>query len=318
MSNGINVLNLCDGISCGKVALDRAGIKVNKYFSSEIDENAIAISKKNHDGIIRLGDITKWREWDLPHIDLVLSGTPCFPAGALVLREDGFVPIEEIKVGDMIMTHNGRLRRVLATGSKLSETIMLKGQGSVGIECTPNHPFYSVHKQWPHTAGSPSNKSIVSEPEWVEAKDMKSKFWLNVCNVEEPTEVPQFDEAQFNVSDCGHIKDFQMTSAFFYFVGRWLGDGWANVHKRKNRVHSNLKRVYVCCSHEEEEYLEKKLSETGLYFSRTDNGSTMRFTCSSTQLYDWIVGNFGVHADGKNIPYWCLGMPVEFRKAMFE
>lgn len=318
MSNGINVLNLCDGISCGKVALDRAGIKVNKYFSSEIDENAIAISKKNHDGIIRLGDITKWREWDLPHIDLVLSGTPCFPAGALVLREDGFVPIEEIKVGDMVMTHKGRLRRVLATGSKLSETIMLKGQGSVGIECTPNHPFYSVHKQWPHTAGNPSNKSIVSEPEWVEAKDMKSKFWLNVCNVEEPTEVPQFDEAQFNVSDCGHIKDFQMTSAFFYFVGRWLGDGWANVHKRKNRVHSNLKRVYVCCSHEEEEYLEKKLSETGLYFSRTDNGSTMRFTCSSTQLYDWIVGNFGVHAGGKNIPYWCLGMPVEFRKAMFE
>ena len=77
MGNGINVLNLCDGISCGKVALDRAGIKVNKYFSSEIDENAIAISKKNHDGIIRLGDITKWREWDLPHIDLVLSGTPC-------------------------------------------------------------------------------------------------------------------------------------------------------------------------------------------------------------------------------------------------
>lgn len=77
MSNGINVLNLCDGISCGKVALDRAGIKVNKYFSSEIDENAIAISEKNHDGIIRLGDITKWREWDLPHIDLVLSGTPC-------------------------------------------------------------------------------------------------------------------------------------------------------------------------------------------------------------------------------------------------
>ena len=61
MSNGINVLSLCDGISCGKVALDRAGIKVNKYFSSEIDENAIAISKKNHDSIVYLGDITKWR-----------------------------------------------------------------------------------------------------------------------------------------------------------------------------------------------------------------------------------------------------------------
>lgn len=46
MSNGINVLNLCDGISCGKVALDRAGIKVNKYFSSEIDENACPSNSK--------------------------------------------------------------------------------------------------------------------------------------------------------------------------------------------------------------------------------------------------------------------------------
>lgn len=77
MSDGINVLSLCDGISCGKVALDRAGIKVNKYFASEIDDNAIAVSEKNHEGIIRLGDITKWREWDLPHIDLIISGTPC-------------------------------------------------------------------------------------------------------------------------------------------------------------------------------------------------------------------------------------------------
>ena len=77
MSDGINVLSLCDGISCGKVALDRAGIKVNKYFASDIDDNAITVSEKNHEGIIRLGDITKWREWDLPHIDLIISGTPC-------------------------------------------------------------------------------------------------------------------------------------------------------------------------------------------------------------------------------------------------
>lgn len=316
MSDGINVLSLFDGISCGKIALERAGIKVNKYFASEIDEDAIAISMKNYDDIIRLGDVTKWREWDLPKIDLIIAGSPCFPAGALVLREDGFVPIEEIKVGDMVMTHKGRLRRVLATGSKLSETIILKGQGSVGIECTPNHPFYSVHKQWSHTTGNPSNGSIISEPEWVEAKDMKSKFWLNVCNVEEPTEIPQFNDANVGIRNGGHIENFEMTDDFFYFVGRWLGDGWANVHSRKYRIDSKMKRVYVCCSHEESDYLEAKLSNTGLHFCKNDNGSTMRFTCASTQLYDWLVDNFGVHADGKNIPYWCLGMPESFRKAI--
>ena len=66
MNQGINVLSLFDGISCGKVALDRVGIKVNKYFASEIDKGAIQISDDNHDDIIRLGDVTKWREWELP------------------------------------------------------------------------------------------------------------------------------------------------------------------------------------------------------------------------------------------------------------
>lgn len=68
-----------DGVSCGVVALERAGIKVDAYYASEIDKNAIAISEKNHKGIIRLGDITRWREWDVPwsEIDLIIAGSPC-------------------------------------------------------------------------------------------------------------------------------------------------------------------------------------------------------------------------------------------------
>lgn len=75
----MKVLSLCDGISCGMVALERAGIKVDEYYASEIDVNAIAISQKNYPDIIRLGDVTKWREWDIPwsEIDLLIGGTPC-------------------------------------------------------------------------------------------------------------------------------------------------------------------------------------------------------------------------------------------------
>ena len=61
MSNkGLNVLSLFDGISCGKLALDRAGIKVDNYYSSEIDDNAIAISSANHNDIIRLGNVEEF------------------------------------------------------------------------------------------------------------------------------------------------------------------------------------------------------------------------------------------------------------------
>ena len=75
----MKVLSLFDGISCGMVALERAGIPVDAYYASEIDKNAIAISRKNYPNIIRLGDVTKWREWDIPwaEIDLLIGGSPC-------------------------------------------------------------------------------------------------------------------------------------------------------------------------------------------------------------------------------------------------
>lgn len=75
----MKVLSLFDGISCGMVALERAGIKVDKYYASEIDTHAINISKKNYPEIVHLGDVTKWQEWNVPwgEIDLLIGGSPC-------------------------------------------------------------------------------------------------------------------------------------------------------------------------------------------------------------------------------------------------
>jgi len=64
-------------MSCGQIALERAGIKVDNYYASEIDKYAIQITQKNYPGTVQLGDVTKWREWDLPEIDLVIGGSPC-------------------------------------------------------------------------------------------------------------------------------------------------------------------------------------------------------------------------------------------------
>ena len=77
--NNITVLSLFDGISCGMIALERAGFKVNKYYASEIDPHAIKVSERNYPNIIRLGDVTKWREWNInwSEIDLLIGGSPC-------------------------------------------------------------------------------------------------------------------------------------------------------------------------------------------------------------------------------------------------
>lgn len=77
MKKEINVLSLFDGISCGRVALERAEIKVNKYYASEIDDNAIKIAKKNYPDNINIGDVTKIDCNKLDYIDLLIGGSPC-------------------------------------------------------------------------------------------------------------------------------------------------------------------------------------------------------------------------------------------------
>ena len=82
------VLSLFDGISCGKLALDRAKIKVDKYYASEVNPYAIKVSKKNHPDIIHIGDIRKVSysygilytengSYKVGYIDLIIGGSPC-------------------------------------------------------------------------------------------------------------------------------------------------------------------------------------------------------------------------------------------------
>lgn len=73
----MNVLSLCDGYSCGQIALKECAISVDKYFASEIKQSAIKTTLLNFPETIMLGDLTKWKEWNLPRIDLLLFGSPC-------------------------------------------------------------------------------------------------------------------------------------------------------------------------------------------------------------------------------------------------
>src|SRR6056297_1277602 len=97
--NKMNVLSLFDGISCGQIALERAGIKVNNYFSSEIDKFAIAVAQHNYPDIVQLGDINNMNEWDLPQIDLIIGGSPCFVAGTKIICNNEIKSIEDVLVG---------------------------------------------------------------------------------------------------------------------------------------------------------------------------------------------------------------------------
>jgi len=73
----MNVLSLFDGISCGRLALERADIKIDNYYASEIDKYAIQVAYNNYHDIIQLGDVVNVKGSNLLKIDLLIGGSPC-------------------------------------------------------------------------------------------------------------------------------------------------------------------------------------------------------------------------------------------------
>lgn len=73
----MNVLSLFDGMSCGQIALQQLGIKVDNYYASEIDKYCIQITQKNFPNTIQIGDVCDVKGTDLPKIDLIMGGSPC-------------------------------------------------------------------------------------------------------------------------------------------------------------------------------------------------------------------------------------------------
>jgi len=75
----MNVLSLFNGMNTGRQALENVGVKVNKYYSSEIKPYAIELTQHHFSDTIQLGDINNWKSWNIDYskIDLILSGSPC-------------------------------------------------------------------------------------------------------------------------------------------------------------------------------------------------------------------------------------------------
>ena len=73
----MNILSLFDGMSCGQIALNRAGIRNYTYYAGEIDKHAIKVTQNNYPNTIQLGSVINIKGGQLPQIDLLIGGSPC-------------------------------------------------------------------------------------------------------------------------------------------------------------------------------------------------------------------------------------------------
>lgn len=174
----ITLGSLFDGAAGFPYAGGLTGIKT--LWASEIEPFPIRVTTKRMPQVKHYGDVSVLDGAKLEPVDIITFGSPCFPKGTLVLTDKGYMPIEEVSSGMKVLTHKGRWRKVTATGSKLGETVILKGN-HYGLECTPNHPIYSSGERKYYSQlgnGKRGNQTILTdEKNWIPAGKMKGRLW---------------------------------------------------------------------------------------------------------------------------------------------
>ena len=169
----MNVLSLFDGISGTQVALDRNGVKVGKYYASEIDKYPISITQKNYPDTIQLGSVTDWQDWDIDwsSIDLVVGGFPCQAWSNAGLRKGDKDPR-----GMLFWTMLDVIKKVLANNPQakfLMENVRMKKEFEDYITFHTEEALGKVNKHL-------INSALVS------AQNRKRFYWTNIEGIEQP------------------------------------------------------------------------------------------------------------------------------------
>jgi len=169
----LKVLSLFDGISACHLALTRAGFEVDTYYTAEIDKYATQISEHHYPDAVRLGDVTKWKEWDIDwsSIDLVTGGFPCQAwsvAGKQLGDKDerGMLFWTMLDIMKMVLKHNPKTYFLM-------ENVKMKKEFE---EYITHHTEQTLGKVEKHLI----NSALVS------AQNRNRYYWTNIQGITQP------------------------------------------------------------------------------------------------------------------------------------
>ena len=176
----MNVLSLFDGMSCGQIALDQLGIRVDKYYASEIDKYAIAVAKENYPNTIHVGDITQLDPKDFKNIDLILAGSPC-QGFSFAGKQLAFDDPRSALFFEFI-----RLLKAIKPKYFLLENVRMKQQYIDVItqqvsECYPEHQGNDLFDS--------KIEPILINSALLSAQSRQRLYWTNIPNVKQPEDL---------------------------------------------------------------------------------------------------------------------------------
>lgn len=220
---------------------------------------------------------------------------PCIPAGELVMTDDGYKTIENIQIGDNVLTHTGAYKPVIETMSKDATAIYtIKSKGAFDIKCTGNHPFYVRRRL-------DKRKKIYSEPEWVDAKCIKHSDMICIP-VNKSSEIPIFKSLPTN------------DNKFWWIVGRYISDGWCEEAEGRNE-----KCIKICCEKKDRIELHKIINHIdGIFdYQYEKHNTTYKILIKSADLFEYLQ-KFGKYAYSKKLCKDVFNLPTNLLKSFIE
>jgi site-specific DNA-cytosine methylase len=297
----LTIGSLFSGVGGLERGLELAGLGPVLY-QAEVNPYCRRVLRRHWPDAVLLDSVQKVRVGQVPSVDLVCGGFPCFPAGTLIDTSEGLRPIDELQVGDLVATHQHRLRPVVATMRREEAPLVeVRAMGAPPIRATPEHPFLARRRWYTWNPMEKRHEREFDAPSWVPAKDLTRNHFVaqlvRVGEAEGPWEPP----------------------TFWYLVGRWLGDGWIVDHRRKSRVphgrrgsriNSQARKVVICAAHDEADELATHIAAAGFHATRATERTVVKFHISSRALVEFLAP-FGRGAAGKHIPAFVYGAPLD-------
>lgn len=201
---------------------------------------------------------------DIPKADCWCFGFPCFVQGTYILTEKGYIPIEDVCVGDKVLTHKGRWKKVTSTMQRDNARIWdVDGFGILPTRTTAEHPYY------------------VTKP------DAPMEF----------RKIEQLDGTWYSTMVLPDEEPNEHSKEMWWIIGRYLADGWRV--RRKDR--SNGGRIVFAVNNEKRREFERRLQEAGLHGTYTKERTCGKYHVCNNKLYEYL-GKFGEYAHGKRIP----------------
>src|SRR5712691_11497450 len=266
----------------------------------------------------------------------------CIPPDQEVLTADGYRPISEIKIGDLVVTHRNRLRSVVHKFERETEETLYiirpKKMGYDDLRVTGDHKVYIIRSEWVNKHKSRDGLHLQQEPDWIPAKEIKPGDYVAVAyNGEEyppniiflQDYIPEYETKDGKLFKAttrgyhGHVSDWGthykiqdrlvLDGELCYLFGRWLGDGCVT-HRSGTDIPSGIKIVFSLDEKNEAQEIARIIEAKFGIEASVKLSSTERWYdlwVNSMPLGEFFKAFLGCYSHSKRIPDQLMHLPAE-------